>query len=584
MLGLSPVHAETNFRFQLPEMDEDLQEAILNASLLAEAARSKKTDVQELLADARADYPRILSALYENGYFGGVVNIFVDGREVSDISPLDTPEAINEIVTRVLPGRLYRFGVASASPLARGTEVTLGFATGEPAELDAIRQAANRAVNGWRARGHAKVAIEEQEITARHDARQVDARIELAPGPQLTFGSVRVSGNKDVRTARILKIAGLEEGRVYSPAEIARSEERLRRTGSFSAARIAEADEIGEGNTLPMTIEVVEQTPRRFGFGAEYSTDEGLGVTGFWLHRNLLGGAERFRIGGGVNGIGGTDDDVDLDFGVRFERPATPRADTDLFVALSLDRLNERDFTADTAEFTVGFTRYATQELTVEYGLGLVYSEDEDDFGDTIYKFGILPLAAEYDRRRNLLNPKDGYYIDLEMTPFLGFSDTSDGVLTELDARGYESFGVNENLTVATRFQIGSVAGPDLLDTPTVYRFYSGGGGTVRGQGFQSLFIEDDLGRRTGGRSFFGASLELRSGVTEAIEVVGFYDYGYIGAETFPDFSGNSHSGAGLGVRYNTGIGPLRFDVATPVSGDTDSSGIYIYIGIGQAF
>ena len=63
-----------------------------------------------------------------------------------------------------------------------------------------------------------------------------------------------------------------------------------------------------------------------------------------------------------------------------------------------------------------------------------------------------------------------------------------------------------------------------------------------------------------------------------------FYDFGYVGAEVFPDFSGDSHAGAGLGLRYNTGIGPIRLDVATPVSGDTNAADFYIYVGIGQAF
>ncbi|NND41117.1 MAG: BamA/TamA family outer membrane protein, partial [Silicimonas sp.] len=57
-----------------------------------------------------------------------------------------------------------------------------------------------------------------------------------------------------------------------------------------------------------------------------------------------------------------------------------------------------------------------------------------------------------------------------------------------------------------------------------------------------------------------------------------------IGDEEFPDFSDESHSGAGLGLRYNTGIGPIRFDVATPVSGKAPASNFYIYLGIGQAF
>ena len=286
-----------------------------------------------------------------------------------------------------------------------------------------------------------------------------------------------------------------------------------------------------------------------------------------------------------IKGITGSETGgVDYDFGVRYERPATPRADVDLFSEFRLEHLDEPTYRSDTAEFTLGFTRYATDELIVDFGVGFLYSDVKDDFGEETYTLLTLPLAAEYDRRRNPFNPKDGYYVNLELTPFYGLSGTSSGLLTEIDARGYESFGSEDRFTFAARLQLGSLAGPDLLDSPAIYRFYSGGGGTVRGQDYESLGLELDDGRRTGGRSFFGASVEARTTITEAIEFVAFYDYGYIGAESFPKFSGNSHSGAGVGLRYLTAIGPLRVDIATPVSGDADASSYYLYIGIGQAF
>jgi translocation and assembly module TamA len=47
---------------------------------------------------------------------------------------------------------------------------------------------------------------------------------------------------------------------------------------------------------------------------------------------------------------------------------------------------------------------------------------------------------------------------------------------------------------------------------------------------------------------------------------------------------GSDHTGGGLGLRYETPIGPLRLDVATPLSGDSVFGELEIYIGIGQAF
>jgi translocation and assembly module TamA len=131
--------------------------------------------------------------------------------------------------------------------------------------------------------------------------------------------------------------------------------------------------------------------------------------------------------------------------------------------------------------------------------------------------------------------------------------------------------------------QLGSIAGARLDRVPNDMRFYSGGGGTVRGQNYQSLGITLD-GRASGGASFVGLSGEVRASVTDTIGIVAFADYGVIGADAFPEDWDNAHSGAGLGLRYKTPVGPLRVDVAVPVSGDTEADDYHLYIGIGQTF
>jgi translocation and assembly module TamA len=86
-----------------------------------------------------------------------------------------------------------------------------------------------------------------------------------------------------------------------------------------------------------------------------------------------------------------------------------------------------------------------------------------------------------------------------------------------------------------------------------------------------------------GGAYFAAGSLELRAKVTEKIGLVGFYDAGSVGIDGFFNDTASSHSGAGIGVRYDTAIGPIRADIAAPVSGDT-GEGVQFYIGLGQAF
>lgn len=577
---VSMAAAQTRVVFEIPGDDGGLLEALTAASLAQETRNDGVAEPAALLAAAQADYARLLGVLYDRGRFGGVISILVNGREAAGYSALARLDAVREVRIRVTPGPLYRFGKAQVAPLASGTGLPEGFSPGATASTSVIFAAADRAVTGWRDQGHAKAEVTNQSITARHANAEVDARLDIDPGPLLTFGPVSVRGNSAVSTRRILKIAGLEEGRRFDPEEVERAANRLRRAGSFDSVTIEEAKDIGPNANLPLTIGVAEATPRRFGFGAEISTVDGLGLSGFWLHRNLLGGAERLRLDGEIEGLGGQTGGTDLSLGLRYERPATPATDTDLFAELTFESLDQPSFSSDTTEFTLGFTRFASDRTTVNLGAGFLHSETEDEFGTESITLFTLPFGGIHDRRDDKLDATKGFYADLDVTPFLAIAGTSNGAQITFDGRAYAS---SARLTFAGRAQVGALLGPSIEESPAFYRFFSGGGGSVRGQNFQSLGV--DVGDvSTGGRSLLLLSGEVRAAVTDNIQLVGFVDWGTVGANSLPDFSGDSHAGAGLGLRYKTGIGPIRLDIAAPISGSTPADDFFIYVGIGQAF
>ncbi len=565
--------------------DEDLADELRGGSLLVEQTLQEENPASEgeILAAAQADYKRLLAVLYDNGHFSGAIRIEVDGVEAATIPPVQPPSAISRVQISVDPGPRFVFGRATIAPVAPGTELPEAFATGQPASLGVLTATAGAGVEGWRAQGHAKASLSGQEITANHPERVINAELTLAPGPRLRFGPLVIRGESDVREQRILDIAGLPVGEVFSPEEIRLATERLRRTGAFSAVALTEAEQIGPGDTLPITAQITDAPKRRIGFGAELSTLEGLGLSAFWLHRNLLGGAERLRFDAEVEGIGGNSGGTDYKLGVRFERPATFNEDTDFYALATLEQLDEVSFFSRQFDIEAGIKRIASPERTYTLGLGLRTAQTRDVFGENEYTILTLPLGAEFDYRDDELNARDGFYINASVTPFVAVTGADNGLRSYVDARGYRTFGTARPVTFALRGQLGSIYGSELSRTPADYLFYSGGGGTVRGQEYQSLGVPvgDET---TGGRSFLGLTAEARVGVTDSIGVVAFVDAGYVGEEEFYDGSGTWHSGAGLGLRYNTAIGPIRLDVAVPTSGPDTDEDFQIYIGIGQSF
>ncbi|MCC5974751.1 MAG: BamA/TamA family outer membrane protein, partial [Rubellimicrobium sp.] len=491
------------------------------------------------------------------------------------------------------PGPRFVFGTAVVAPLAPGTELPENFAPGATARSDTIRAAASSAVSAWRDVGHAKAETGTQSIVALHQENRLDAEVEIRPGPRLTYGPLTIQGNDTVRAERIAALAALEPGKVFSPADLDAAALRLRRTGTFRSVTIIEGETFSDDFRLPMTIQVSELPPRRFGFGAELSSTEGLSLNAFWLHRNLLGGMERFRVEGAITGIEGVAIDSgragpDYRLGFELARPGTFNPDIDLLATLAISRLDEPDFRLDQVTGTLGFTQFLRDDLTYKAGIGFLTAREETAFRRRDYTLLTLPLEGILDRRDDPLNATEGFFIDLQVTPFLGVIGAGDGVRVFADGRGYFSFG--ERVTLAARGQIGSVLGPDLLDAPADFLFYSGGGGTVRGQPYQALGIEllrigfDDGSSRIGGRSFAGVQLETRVGITDALGAVAFYDIGAIDIENLPGEGALWHAGVGLGVRYNTPIGPIRLDVATPASDGRLGDRVEFYVGIGQAF
>ena len=584
---------------RLPPAAEDLRDVLTAASLtfsLRDTGRDAgqdagPTSAQDYVAAARADYRRILTGLYGQGYFGGTVSISIDGREAAGIAPLDAPAQIGSVVIDVNPGPVFTFGRTEIGPLPPEITMPQGFAGGQIAQTDSIRAAVRSAVTGWQDLGYAKAVPGAPQITAEHIARRLDVAVQIDPGPRLTFGALTVVGNQAVRTDRIIEIAGLPVGRVYSPSEVALAETRLRRTGAFLSATLVEADAYTAALALPFDAQVSEQKPRRLGFGAEISSLDGITLSAYWLHRNLLGGAERLRLDAEISGIGDTDAGPDLTLGADFGRPATFNADTDLIAGAALQRLDEPDYFLWQATADIGFIKYVRDDLTYEASLGLLTAREETVFRTRDYTLLTLPLRASLDRRDTATDATAGYFIGLQATPFIGLAGGADGARLYADARVYRSFGAENRLTFAARAQVGSVYGAGLLDAPADFLFYSGGGGTVRGQPYQSLGISllrdfgaGPLPTQTGGASFIGAQLEARFDLTDKIGLVGFYDIGLMGIDALPQAGDIWHAGAGLGLRYDTPIGPIRLDLATPASGPSIGEELQVYIGIGQSF
>ncbi|MGU3574223.1 autotransporter assembly complex protein TamA [Brucellaceae bacterium C25G] len=554
-----------------------------------------------LLAKARGDYRRILASLYGEGRYGGTISILVDGRQASDIPPdAELPDHVN-VVIDVDPGPQFLFSRASivnmAPPPATPrrdqvqTPEEAGFVDGAVAKSGTILKAEVLAVEAWRQQGYAKARMSDEQVTADHADNRVAAVITIDPGRHAKFGPVTVEGAERMDPAFVAWMTGLKEGEDFDPADLERAKKRLARMEVFRAMSFQEAEAISPDGLLPMTLNVQERKPRRFGVGASYSTLDGFGAEAYWMHRNLMGKGERLRFDGKISGIGGSQKDsfnpknYTYLLGTSFTKPGVFTPDTDLVASLNARREVIDAYTETSVNLKGGFTHIFSDELSGSAYANVGRSHFDDDyFGKRQFTTIGLQGTLLYDGRDDKNDAKNGLYGELYLEPF--YEATYGNFINKFTAegRGYYSLGPSDRITLAGRAKIGSIVGADIGELPPDKLFFAGGGGSIRGYAYRNVGVVTSTGEIIGGRSLVEVSGEVRTKVTESIGVVAFADAGYVGEKSYPDFSEKMRVGVGAGLRYHTGLGPIRFDTAVPLDRGSGDPKISFYVGIGQSF
>ncbi len=571
-----------------PGADSDLTEVIDNAAMLKMDEGKPVSGDLGLVIKARDDRDRILAALYENARYGGVVDVTVGGQALDDLPP--NPEFSRRgpvpVTITVRPGPVFSFGKVSFSGDAAGRNpADYGIAPGERADSTIILKAGERVVADLKSEGRPFAKLVERNATADHKTQTVDVVIAAEGGPVASVGTVAVSGTQAVDADFVESYSRINAGQPYSPEALSKAADRLRKLGVFSSVTIREATALAPDGSLPMTIEVSEGKHRYFGFGAQVSNTDGLGLQGYWGHRNLLGRAESLRVEGAVGRIGeGSLGNLDYSSAILFTKPGAFGPATTFNASLKAALVDPDPYKALSFTGGAGASIELSDIDTVSFGGEVMWSQVDDAFGKNTYLTASVPIEFVRDARDNTLNPTKGYRALINAKPsyeaYRGTVFSSfEGSIT-----GYQGLGAEDRIVLAGKLAAGTIVGADKLsDIPATRRFFLGGGGTVRGYGYLEISPRNGAGKELGGRSYVNATAEARVNVTETIGIVPFIDVGTVSTGAVPDFD-DIRAGAGVGLRYATPFGPLRLDVAVPLNKYPGGTSFGVYAGIGQSF
>ena len=574
--------------------DADLIEAIGRASALSREADRPPPGTAGLLARARGDYGRILAALYARGHYGGSIEITIAGRPAESLRvDVALPDPAPVAVT-VVPGPLFRFGKLRidglpTTPMTREDERALDLedwelVQGAEARSGAVLEAEGRLVELWRQRGHPKAEIATREIVADHRARTVDVTLVVHPGPAAVLGPVVVTGTERMQTAFVARQTGIRPGEPYDPDTLDGARERLNRLGVFSSVSIAEDEAVGPDGILPITFNISERKRRLIGGGASYSSTEGATLEGYWMHRNLFGRAESLRFDASVSRIGAEGyEDFNYAAATTFRKPGVFTPDTDMTLQLAGEREFVDAYESRSLSARAGLEHFFSPELIGRVAVNFEKAHVEDVFGENDYLLVSLPAELDYDGRDNKLDPTEGLRGTIHVEPFTNLERSTLALVARGSLSGYLSLAEDDRMILAARGSLGSIVGGSLEEIPATRRFFLGGGGSIRGYEYRTVgpTFGDEV---VGGLSFWESSLELRFRLTERLGIAPFIDAGASYEESLPDASEDIRFGAGLGVRYYTPLGPLRFDIAAPLNPRDGDPSVAFYVGLGQAF
>jgi len=584
------------------ETDTDLADQFDDLSALKEGD-GKAANVAQVSARLTEDSALIQRMLAAEGWYEGQANTRIDTTDEGEGQTLAA-------VIDVAPGKRYVFSdiVINAQPTEPADLIrsNLPLKIGEPIVADRVQGAEANVAVTLPEQGYPFAQIGQRDILLDQETGDGVYTLPVDTGPRSRFGGIETTGDLAFDADHVATLARFERGELYDSRKVDDLRQALVATGLFNTVSVLpqQTGEAAGDDTQYATILVEQEAgpPRTLAGSAGYGTGQGFRVEGSWTHRNMFP-PEGALI---VSGVAGTQEQG---AGVTFRRSNAGQRDRTFQLSAEALHSNYDAFEAFTGRLA-GMVSYSSTQiwqkrLTYAYGAQLIATNEQDfdfDLGErrrrTFYIAGLTGQLG-FDTTNDLLDPVEGFRLTALVEPEGSLEEGfTPYVRARLDGSAY--FGMTDALVVAGRVRLGTIQGIDRFSLAPSRRFYAGGGGSVRGYGYQQLgpksmepnpdFDPDDpeeeddpfVYRPIGGRSVVEGAAEVRYRFGN-YGVVAFVDAGQVYEESMPQFD-DIRFGAGIGGRFYTNFGPLRLDLAMPINRQPGESKFAVYVSIGQAF
>ena len=546
-------------------------------------------NIAQLAARARQDEALLNELLRVYGYYDGQVLRTVGAGAEGEAS----------VRFDILPGGRYRFGAIDLgrldeAPDAEALRGAFEIRSGDPLSSDKIVEEQFDLDLALGETGYPFAEIGEPSLLVDHDRAEGDLTMPVTPNGKFVFGEVNSNLPKFLSGRHLATIARFDSGDTYKRSlefDLRRAITATGLVGSVTVTPRAVSEPSGdEPGVVALDVEMTKAKLRTIAGAIGYGTEEGFRVEASWEHRNLFPPEGSLR----VRGIVGTREQLG---GVTFKKNNFGGRDRVLTVDAYAADITTESVEARTVALRGNYEHLSNllfqKPFSWALGAEALYTDERNRVIGGIrrprqtYLIGSVFGRATIDTSDSLLDPTKGFRVTGFLAPEISRSlgDETIYLRNQLDATYYRSVG--NKVVMAARGRFASIQGAQTFQIAPSRRLYAGGGGSVRGYGYQAVGPRNEFGEPTGGRSLVEFSLEARinTGFFDgALQVVPFIDMGTVSVDPLPDFRSVKY-GAGLGVRYKTGFGPIRVDVGVPLNRDPMfDSPVAVYVSLGQAF
>ena len=383
------------------------------------------------------------------------------------------------------------------------------------------------------------------------------ARLAFEAGPRRHFGEISIEQSEFDETL-IQQYILLKPGQPFDSNELVKQQQILNASGYFESVRvIADHERVDAENRVPVEIKLQEIKQRVYRFGVGASTDTGPRLSFGYENRRLNRRGHQFSIDGLMSPV---HQEVTLDYGIPRGKAGAEHLDFQAgYLFEDVDTVEQESLklavlntnTYDSGWVRTDFVEYLNEDFVVAKQPGS---------GELLMPgMRLRKTAAD-----NALYPLNGDRLEgsIRLASDQLVSSTDFAQLT----LGYKGIRPLFGGRLLSRLNLGSSSAGDFDELPASLRFFAGGDGSVRGFDYKTLGPLNEQGEVLGGLHLITASLEVdHLIVNDSWSIAAFVDTG----NAFNDWEDLSlYTGAGVGVRWHSPIGPVRLDVAQDVSGE----------------